>query len=1423
MKTTNCLVKKSLALILAVAMLLATSLPVFAASGGVNVTTTPFQQFCGANIKLGGTDYLCAVDLGAPVVDSASDTALTAGSTVRFDLFFCINGAWYACRVPEMQGTPDSLFTVQFDVAEGAGRLSNPVWKTYPDDGYGERYYLEFTVLGGADAAPIDVTVALTQPDVPNVGAAYRITGTSAAYGPCAADFALPGYTGPCDVYFGNPVTSTGDPAKMVPGATVCFPLMFMGGDGSLYAAFSTELQGNPADLFTVTENSDPLLTGTGWKTWGNGHWYLEYTVGAGNPGDTMTKTVQLTQPYKQSPAVTQNLAMGPKDVCSVPISIDGTVYDCTVDLRGYITSTGDDNNMTANSTVCFPLMFQGGDGQWYAVLSSELQGSPADLFTVSETKTAGGSLLTSGGWKTWENGHYYYEYAVADSENETALDLTLQLKQNGAYREGEADRFVGKAPASDNPYWKTVRADISIGGTVYECIVDLQGYLTSTGGDDLTNGSTICFPLMFQGGDSQWYPVLQSELQGIPADLFTVDHTASSGGSQLSFNGWGTWDNGHYFAEYKVNWAADATELAFTAQLKKGSTCSGTAVPFDGTIEAKPIYVSAPISLGGTVYSCLIDFGDPITSTGSTDQYEKDTVCFPLNFMGGDGQWYPVLSGELQGTPASLFTVKETFTAGGQYFAAPVWKSDWPNGAYYLEYTLLEPAEKTDVKATLQLEANDIITPGKTFTGTVNSRYGQWARDLAVANPAAANQDKVILIGTSTIEYWQDYATHMSPLACLNFGMGGSLIEHIAGRNDQLLVPYAPKAVVIRTGGNDITAGRSTDAVINDLTAYLQSVLNDLPDTPVFYLSQFVTPSDTDAARTAKAAVDVRMKALCDSTENLYYIDHTTALNPDDPALFAEFFGPDQVHLSQKGYSYFGPIVAEAVCDVLGEEPTHPMPEPAMAVVTLPIKISGTVYDCIVDLQGFLTSSGSTNLTGGGTVAFPLMFMGGDSQWYPVLQDELQGDPAALLSASVSAVSGGNLLGASEWKTWENGHYYLEYKVNAPARTTDLIFSTRLLKGTNQGGTSVPFSGKVYAVSTGYYDTEAEALSLDPATQCIVPIKINGTTYDCITGLQGYLTSSGSETLEGGGTVAFPLMFMGEDGVWYPVLKNELQGTPDDYYKHTVKATSGGELLQYNGWGCWENGHYYLEYAVKSPKEMTDLKFAVTLTRGEAKAEAVSFAGTVYPGPDIDDQQIPLKPSASLVADRIENCEDFNTMSFTIGGVRYNDGWPIDFESPNTTSAVITDGTIIRSDLCFKVNGQWYPVRQQECNESVADLFTYHYEVLYGDEFLGVPRFTTRYDTYGDIWQFEVGVNSEEEGEFCFTLQLAAKDGSKTGSKYQVSGRVQNGEMQTTVEERPTEEPTGGAGVWIAAAGAGVAAAAAAAVLLLRKKRIAP
>ena len=212
-----------------------------------------------------------------------------------------------------------------------------------------------------------------------------------------------------------------------------------------------------------------------------------------------------------------------------------------------------------------------------------------------------------------------------------------------------------------------------------------------------------------------------------------------------------------------------------------------------------------------------------------------------------------------------------------------------------------------------------------------------------------------------------------------------------------------------------------------------------------------------------------------------------------------------------------------------------------------------------------------------------------------------------------------------------------------------DVVFAVQLRQDGGKAGSWDSFSGTVSGVGTGTEES-TDGQPSEAEKQCYVPIQIDGTVYDCIVDLQGSLTSSGSATLEGGGTVAFPLMFLGGDGVWYPVLKDELQGDPNELFGHTLNAVSGGELLEYTGWGCWENGHYYLEYKANAPKETTELSFGVTLVCGENMGAEDLFTGYAQPGPDISSQQIPLKPSASLVVERIEECQDFNTMSFKIG-----------------------------------------------------------------------------------------------------------------------------------------------------------------------------
>jgi len=1360
MKKTAML-RKLMAALMALAMLV-TIIPARAANGGTEVTMTPFQQFCGAYINLGGTNYLCAVDLGAPIIDSASDAVLTAGSTIRFELFFSINDGWYACRKQEMQGDPNSLFTVRVNKTVGGDRFSEPVWKTYPDDGYGERYYLELTVLGGETDAPVDISVALTQPDVPNVGADYRIKGTSAAYGTCTADFNLPGYSGPCDVYFGDPVTSTGDPAAMVPGSMVCFPLMFMGGDGQLYAAFNTELQGDPNTLFELEASTDALLTNSGWKTWDNGHWYLEYTVGQGNPGDTMTQQVRLRQKaaYKATPWKGVALTMAQKDLCVVPISIGGTVYDCTVDLGGYILGADSAQNMVANSTVCFPLMFMGGDGQWYPVLAGELQGNPAALLTVAETITSGGMLLTNTGWKTWENGHYYLEYTVADSQYETDLQIAVQLKQDVLYRQGTVQTFAGKAPASSNPMWRMCVAPISIGGTVYDCVVDLRGYLTSTGSDTLAGGGSVCFPLMFQGGDGQWYPVLSGELQGNPDSLFEAQETIVSGGALLRKIGWGTWENGHYYLEYAVADAEFETAVDFSVKLIQSATGKyGDAVRFVGIVSASenPFWdhCHAEISIGGTVYTCAVDLQGYLTSTGDTQNMTAgSTVCFPLMFLGGDGNWYAVLSNELQGDPSELFAVEKSVVSGGALLNQSGWKT-WENGHYYLEYTVADSEFETVLDFSVLLQHAD------------GSRSGVAARFEGKA-PASDNP------------YWKTCRVPIS--------IGGTVYECIVDLQGYLTSSGSDE---LENGGTIAfpLMFQGSDGV------WYPVLKNELQGDPAELLSVAYTANVEDT--------QLQFNGWGNWDSGHYFAEFKVASAKEKTDLNLTATLQRDADHSGVPVTFTGSIAA--------------LPVQIGGPCYVPIKIGDTVYDCIVDLQGYLTSSGSNTLTGGGTVAFPLMFMGGDGVWYPVLKNELQGNPADFLSGVASVTSGGDLLTQTGWGCWDNGHYYLEYRVASAKVDTNVAFAVQLRQNGGKAGSWDSFSGTVSGTGAGTEDgTGGETGGTD--NQCYVPIQIEGTVYDCIVDLQGSLTSSGSATLEGGGTVAFPLMFLGGDGVWYPVLKDELQGDPAELLSHELNALSGEELLEYTGWGYWENGHYYLEYKVKAPKETTELNFGVTLVCGENKGVEDLFSGYAQPGPDISSQQIPLKPSASLVVERIEECLEFNTMSFTIAGVRYNDGWPIDFESPNTTSAVITDGTIIRADLCFKVNGQWYPVRQQECNESVEDLFTYDFQVLSGDDFLGAPRFTTRYDAYGDIWQFEVGVNSEEEGEFSFTLQLVAKDGSRTGSKYKVTGRVQNGEMTSTVEELPEEN--GGNWLWLAIGGGAPAVILIALILIMGKKK---
>lgn len=1092
-----------------------------ALGGGATVTTTPFVQFCGAYIQLGGVDYLCAVDFGAPVIDSASDTVLTSGTAIRFYPFFCINDAWYAVRSTELQGNPASLFTVSVTKNAGGQCIGTPVWKTYTDDEYGAKYYCEIILKGGLTDTAVDFDVALTQPDVPNVGASYNIKGTVAAAEKCVADFVLGGYTGPCTVDLGAPVTSTGDPAAMTPGSTVCFPLNFLGGDGVWYPALNTEMQNAPASHFTVAESfvsGNSLLTCNGWKTWDNGHYYLEYSVAESETAEALNFTVQLTQPgvYRLGAPVNftgSTVATVPApEFCIADINIGGTVYPCVVDIGS--AAYGDSNDPAASgSTVVFPLYFLGGDGSWYPVLSGELQGNPANLFTLDVKKLSGNVQLSEPVWKTWDNGHYFVEFTMTnDSYSTESIAMTVQLTQPSAGKAGTV-QSASKNIAQTKFY---CGADINIGGTVYLCAVDFRDYVTSSGSNDLSGGGTVCLPLYFLGGDGVWYPVLAHELQGDPANLLSYNIDKLEGAELIGTPKWSRWDNGHIFLEIPVASSTGNVSVKFTGTLTQPGN-AGVPVTFSGSLTGSIIDVSQVESAAfpGAQFKesngawWAVDIGKPYTSSSVTDGklLADDTIRCDLYFYNANAAaWQRASKDNMIQDPAQWLAIKGTCTSstGKTVLTNPAWKTD-ASGNYYIEYTVLDPKEET------------------TFV-------------LAAA----------ITDGTNT---------------------GAK---------------YTIKGTVI--GGGD------------------ESKMNEYID----------NLKKTETARTGYEPIEVANLTAAKSTTLAHSFASFTINGVNyAPALWKVDLGAPYANYASNGYVY-----ADS------------------------------------------------------TITFDLMFCV-DGAWYSVRDDEISYDPSKVFSVVYTNFEGAEILGKP-------------------------VFKTRSVDGL----------GDIWYV-------EISVLPVEEDTE-----------------------------------FSFNLYLKNKNG----------------------RATS-----RYNVSGIATNG--------------------------------TSFA------------QIPLKQSASLIVERLEECERFNTMPLNIADIRYDIAFPIDFEAPNTTAAVIVDDTVIRANLCFCADGQWYPVRQQECVVSVEDTLTYEYEVLYGEEYLGTPRFCTRYDAIGDIWQFEVGVTgTEEEGDFCFTLRLVSKDGEKLGSLYKITGRVQNGEI--SISEPEVVAPNVGSIVLWSAVGVVGAAGIALLVILLAKKK---
>jgi len=169
--------------------------------------------------------------------------------------------------------------------------------------------------------------------------------------------------------------------------------------------------------------------------------------------------------------------------------------------------------------------------------------------------------------------------------------------------------------------------------------------------------------------------------------------------------------------------------------------------------------------------------------------------------------------------------------------------------------------------------------------------------------------KDAVLFVGSSGIRLWTTLAADFPDQKVINRGFGGSQIVDSTHFASRIIIPYAPRRIFLRAGGNDLWAGKSPEQVFADFKEFVATVHAKLPEAEIVFISWNPTPSRWKQAAQEKA-LNTMVEAWVRQTPKVRYLEtYDMVLGPDGrprPELFVE----DQLHFNAAGYQ----LLAERV-----------------------------------------------------------------------------------------------------------------------------------------------------------------------------------------------------------------------------------------------------------------------------------------------------------------------------------------------------------------------------------------------------------------------------------------------------------------------------------------------------------------------------
>ncbi|MDX2195479.1 MAG: GDSL-type esterase/lipase family protein [Cytophagales bacterium] len=189
---------------------------------------------------------------------------------------------------------------------------------------------------------------------------------------------------------------------------------------------------------------------------------------------------------------------------------------------------------------------------------------------------------------------------------------------------------------------------------------------------------------------------------------------------------------------------------------------------------------------------------------------------------------------------------------------------------------------------------------------------YHDEVNRLRAKSVSDSAKKKVVFYGSSSIRLWDTLESDFE-LICqsVNAGFGGSTLAACAWFFDELIPVFAPDALMIYAGDNDLGDGRHPEEIHNHFLALIYKIRLRYPHMPVTYIS--IKPSP--ARWYINDRIHYTNKIIADSTavmDNTYYLDIYSQMLDAKSLPLKEYYLPDGLHLSKKGYKVWKKTIGE-------------------------------------------------------------------------------------------------------------------------------------------------------------------------------------------------------------------------------------------------------------------------------------------------------------------------------------------------------------------------------------------------------------------------------------------------------------------------------------------------------------------------------